>query len=193
MALTRPLAGVAAVALIALGLVVLLPDCASACSCGGGAPFRVLAKGADASAVFSGEVMNVEEGSSTRMFGMSVPSRRVTLQVSEVWKGPQTETLEVSTPRDGATCGYSFKEGQEYLVYANGKEEALKVDLCSQTRLLSRADEHLRVLGNGRSSRDGDVLSDTSGGFPRLDTVGMLGLAVAVVSWVFLMRLVRIK
>jgi hypothetical protein len=193
MALTRPLAGVAAVALIALGLVVLLPDCASACSCGGDAPFQVLAKGADASAVFSGEVMNIEEGSSTRLYGMSVPSRRVTLQVSEVWKGPQTETLEVTTPRDGATCGYNFKEGQEYLVYAYGKEEALKVDLCSQTRPLSRADEHLRVLGDGRSSGDGDVLSDTSGGFPRLDTVGMLGLAVAVVSWVLLMRLVRIR
>jgi hypothetical protein len=193
MTFPRPFAGVAAVAFIALGLVVLLPDCASACSCGGGAPFRVLAKGADASAVFSGEVMNIEEGSSTRMFGMSVPSRRITLQVSEVWKGPQTETLEVNTPRDGATCGYSFKVGQEYLVYAYGKEEALKVDLCSQTRLLSRADEHLRVLGNGRSSGDGAVLSDTSGGFPRLDTVGMLGLAVAVVSWVLLMRLVRIR
>jgi hypothetical protein len=151
----------------------------------------VLAKGADASAVFSGEVMNIEGGLSTRIFGMSVPSRRVTLQVSEVWKGPQTETLEVTTPRDGATCGYNFKEGQEYLVYAYGKEEALKVDICSQTRLLSRADEHLRVLGDGRSSGDGDVLSDTSGEFPRLDIVGMLGLAVAVVSLVLLMRLVR--
>src|ERR687894_156584 len=169
MALTRPLAGVAAVALIALGLVVLLPDCASACSCGGGAPFRVLAKGADASAVFSGEVMNIEGGLSTRIFGMSVPSRRVTLQVSEVWKGPQTETLELTTPRDGAACGYNFKERQEYLVYAYGKQEALKVDLCSQTRLLSRADEHLRVLGEGQSSGDGDVLSDPSGEFPRLD------------------------
>ena len=191
MALTRPLAGAAAVALIALCLVVLLPDCASACSCGGGAPFRVLAKGADASAVFSGEVMNIEGGLSTRIFGMSVPSRRVTLQVSEVWKGPQTETLEVTTPRDGATCGYNFKEGQEYLVYAYGKEEPFEVDLCSRTKPLSDAD--LRVLGDGWSSGEDSVLSDTSGGFPRLDIMGMLGLAVAAVSLVLLMRLVRIR
>ncbi len=185
------LTGLVSVTLLVVGLVALLPDCASACSCGGGAPFRVLAKGADAGAVFSGQVMSVEEGSSTRMFGMSVPSRRVTLQVSEVWKGPQTETLEVSTPRDGATCGYAFKEGQEYLVYAYGKEEPFKVDLCSQTRLLSRADAHLRVLGDGWSSGEDSALSDTSGGFPRLDMIGMMGLAVAVASLVVLRRLVR--
>jgi hypothetical protein len=125
------------------------------------------------------------------MFGMSVPSRRVTLQVSEVWKGPQTETLEVTTPRDGATCGYNFKEGQEYLVYAYGKEEPFKVDLCGETRLLSRAEAHLRVLGDGRNSGDDGTLSDTSGGFPRLDILGMVGMAVVVASLVVLRRLVR--
>ena len=58
MALTRPRAGVAVVALVVIGLLVLLPDCAHACSCGGGVPFRVLDRGADA--VFSGEVLDVE-------------------------------------------------------------------------------------------------------------------------------------
>ncbi len=193
MALTRPLAGVATVALVAFALLALLPDCAHACSCGGGAPFRVVAKGADASAVFSGEVMDVEGGLFTRMFGMSIPSEKVTFRVSEVWKGPQRDTLEVSTPRDGATCGYSFKEGQEYLVYTYGKEEPLKTDLCTETRLLSRAGAHLRVLGDGQSPGDDSVLSDTSGGFPRLDIVGMLGLAVATASLLLLMRLVRIR
>lgn len=189
---TRLLTGLALMALLVVGLVALLPDCAHACSCGGGAPFRVLAKGADASAVFSGEAMNVEGGHTTKMFGgTSVSSVKVTLRVSEVWKGPQRETLEVSTPRDGATCGYNFKEGQEYLVYAYGKEEPFKVDLCSQTKLLSKADANLRVLGDGRSSGDNSTLSDTSGGFPRLEIVGMMGLAVAVASLVLLMRLVR--
>ena len=51
MALTRPLANVAAVALIAIGLVVLLPDCASACTCAyAGAPGELTYS----SAVFSG-------------------------------------------------------------------------------------------------------------------------------------------
>jgi hypothetical protein len=60
MALTRPRAGVAVVAFVDIGLLVLLSDCAHACSCGGGVPFRVLARGADASAVLSGEVLDVE-------------------------------------------------------------------------------------------------------------------------------------
>ena len=98
----------------------------------------------------------------------------------------------MSTPRDGATCGYAFKEGQEYLVYAYGKEEPYKVSLCSETRLLSRAGAHLRVLGDGWSPGEESALSDTSGGFPRLDVIGMMGLAVVVVaSLVLLMRLVQ--
>ncbi len=186
---TRLLTGLASVALLIVGLVALLPDCASACTCAGfPGSQRALEQ---SNAVFSGEVMDVEGVSFTRMFGMSIPSEKVTLRVSEVWKGPQRDTLEVSTPRDGATCGYNFKEGQEYLVYAYGKEQPFKVDLCSETRLLSRAGAHLRVLGEGRSSGDASALSDTSGQFLRLDIVGMMGLAVAAVSLVLLMRLVR--
>ena len=192
MALTRPLISVTAVSFVVLGLVALLPDCASACTCAvlpGSEQERTERALDESTAVFAGEVVNISKG---KPLSIREPNT-VSFRVSEVWKGPEPETLEVTTSRGGAACGYPFKEGQEYLVYAYGKEEALKVDLCSQTRLLSRADEHLRVLGNGRSSGDGDVLSDTSGGFPRLDTVGMLGLAVAVVSWVLLLRLVRIK
>jgi hypothetical protein len=49
------------------------------------------------------------------------------------------------------------------------------------------------VLGEGAAVGDGGgaVLSDTSGGFPSLGVMGMLGGAVAIVSWVLLMRLVR--
>jgi hypothetical protein len=135
--------------------------------------------------------MDVEGEPPTRMFGMSMSSMRGTLQVSEVWKGPQKDTLEVSTPRDGAACGYYFKEGQEYLVYAYGKEESFKVDLCSQTKLVSKAEANLRVLGDGRSSGDNSALSDTSGGFPRLDVIGKVGLAVAAASLALLSRLLR--
>jgi hypothetical protein len=57
----------------------------------------------------------------------------------------------MSTPSGGATCGYPFKEGQEYLVYAYGKEEPFKEDLCSETRQLSKASARLRVLGDGQT------------------------------------------
>jgi len=192
MALTRPLASVAAVALVVLSLLVLLPDCAHACSCSGGVPFRVLAKGADASAVFSGEVLDVEEGPPTRMFGSRIPSVKVTLRVSEVWKGPERETLEVSTPSDGAACGYYFKEEQEYLVYAYGKEEPFKVDLCSQTKLLSKAGANLRVLGDGRSS-GGAPLTDTSGGVAGIGAVGLAEVSAGTAALLLLKRLHKIR
>ena len=105
--LTRPLASAAAVALLALALLALLPECAYACSCGGVFPFREVAKGAHSSAVFSGEVVDIEKG-------LQVSS--VTFRVSEVWKGKQRETRTVGTPRYGMSCGYPFKEGQEYLI-----------------------------------------------------------------------------
>jgi hypothetical protein len=186
---TRLLTGLASMALLVVGLVALLPDCASACTCAGFPGSQHALE--QSNAVFSGEVMDVEGGHTTRMFGWNVSSLKVTLRVSEAWKGPQKETLEVSTPRDGATCGYAFKEGQEYLVYASGKEETFEVDLCSGTKPLSGADTDLRVLGDGWSSGEDSALSDTSGGFPRLDMIGMLGGAVAVASLVLLVRLVR--
>lgn len=190
---SRPLAALASLVLGVVGFVFLLPpDCASACSCGGGAPFRVLAKGADATAVFSGEVLDIEERPPTRMFGgMRIPSSKVNLRVSGVWKGPQRGALEVSTPIDGAACGYPFKEGQEYLVYAYGKEEPLTVDLCSQTKLLSKAGANLAVLGDGeRPKGGGEVLTDTSGGVSAGAMAGVAGLVLAA-SLLVMARLVR--
>ena len=172
---TRPLASVAAVALVALSLLALLPDFAYACSCGGGGvPFEVLAKGDDAGAVFSGEVLNISEGEPLT----------VSFRASEVWKGPQQETLEVRTPSHGVLCGYPFKERQEYLVYAYGKEEPFKVSLCGETKLLSKADANLRVLGD-------EPLPDTSGGVAGLGVLGLVTVAAATATLLLLKRLLK--
>jgi hypothetical protein len=121
------------------------------------------------------------------MFGDSFPSSGVTLRVSEVWKGPQRETLEVSTPIDGVLCGYHFEEGQEYLVYAYGKEEPFKVDLCSQTRPLSKAGAHLRVLGDGQKPGD-EPLPDTSGGVVGPGVTGLAGVVAVAAAASLLSR-----
>jgi len=125
-------------------------------------------------AVFSGEVVHFEKSSppnKTKMIGgkmrtifMGGGTATATMRVSEVWKGTKQETLEVSTPASGAACGYPFKEGQEYLVYAYGKRD-LKVNLCSGTKPLSKAGADLTVLGDGeKPTAQGDALTDTSGG-----------------------------
>jgi hypothetical protein len=74
---------------------------------------------------------------------------RVTFRVSKVWKGPISATLAVTTARSGASCGYEFESGRDYLVYAEGTDQGLTVSLCSRTQRLSEADEDLAILGDG--------------------------------------------
>jgi hypothetical protein len=136
--------------------------------------------------VFAGEVVDLKRGGWTR-FGWT---NKVSFRVSEVWKGPRRETLVVSTPSQEAACGYPFSEGRKYLVYADGK--MMNVSGCGRTTPLSEASADLRVLGNGETmGGSGAVLSDTSGGFPPLGVIGMVGGVVVAVSLVVLMRLVR--
>ena len=191
MLFTRPLASFTGLTLLALGILLLLPDCASACSCASLGSQQEQAKQAlsDSAAVFSGEVVDVGEGPPIRMMGSRLPSSRATLRVSEVWKGPEQETLEVSTPVSGSACGYPFKEGQEYLVYADGKQE-LKVDLCSETKPLSKAGVNLQALRNSERPKDGGPLSDTSGGISVGMMAGVAGLGMAA-SFLLIVRLVR--
>ena len=185
---TRLLTGLAAVALVMLGVFAMVPDCASACLCdaslwAGSQQERSERALADSSAVFAGQVVNI------RKEGWRLGRATVSFRVSEVWKGPERETLEVTTESQESACGYSFSEGRKYLVYAMGKK--MKVNSCGETTPLSKASADLEALGNGETLGGGGVLSDTSGGFPPLGVIGMMGLAVAAVSLVVLTRLVR--
>ena len=194
MVFTRPLASVTAVGLVALGLLTLLPDCASACSCAFVGSKQEIAKQAlsDSTAVFSGEVLDVEKGPPLRMLGFNTPSSKVTLRVSEVWKGSGQEALELSTPSQEGVCGYSFKEGQEYLVYAYGKEEPFKVDLCSETKPLSKAGMNLQLLGDGQRPGEEVPVPDTSGGVGGLGVLGLAAVAAATAALLVLRRLLKI-
>ena len=187
----RPLAALASLLLTVLGAVFLIPDCASACSCSipGSPKEGVEFALSDSEAVFSGEVVDFEKGADS-IFG---PTERVSFRVSEVWKGAQRETLEVSTPTQGSACGYAFKEGQEYLVYAYTGKHGLETDSCSLNKPLSKAEADLALLGNSSEKpKDGggEVLADTSGGVSAGAMVGVAGLALAA-SLLLVMRLVR--
>ncbi len=72
----RPLAALASVVLTVSGLVIVLPDCASACTCaleGGSREEIVEGTLSDSEAVFSGEVVAVEQGKSN--FPIQVTTR----------------------------------------------------------------------------------------------------------------------
>jgi hypothetical protein len=197
--MSRPLAALASVVLAVLGFVFLLPpDCAYACSCAvvGSQKERVEQAISDSEAVFSGEVVEVDKSPPPDKEVRFNPDYGdiaiVTLRVSDVWKGPEQETLEVGTPVFGASCGYPFKEGQEYFVYAS-EGQGLEVVLCSETKPLSKAGADLALLGNS-SERPKDAgeeaLSDTSGGVSVRAMVGMAGLLMAA-SLLLVVRIVR--
>jgi len=187
---SRPLAALASLVVTVLGVVLLFPpDCAYACSCAmppGSQEERAERALAESSAVFSGAVVAVEQGTATA----SGPGNdTVTLRASEVWKGSGLGTLEVRTPSQESACGYAFEEGREYLVYAYGKR-GLATDLCTETKPLSEAGADLALLGDGERPTGGEVLSDTSGGLSAGALVGLAGLALAA-SLLVVVRLVR--
>ena len=193
--MSRPLTVFASLVLAILGVMFLSPpDCASACMCAieGSQEERAERAISRSDAVFSGKVVafeKLEKPPSTTMTEPTMPltpfSRNAiaTLRISEVWKGAEQRTIRLTTVTPflaGGSCTHHFEEGREYLVYANTRQDGLKVEDCSETKLLSNADTDLALLGNGgEKPKDGEVLSDTSGSFSGTALAGLAGLALA--------------
>lgn len=141
--------------LIATSFLILATNSASACKCSQATPEQSFER---SRAVFSGRVVDVVEPSpAERRSPRSdeapnfLSGVKVTFEVSEVWKGNNKQRLVVSTSDSSASCGYSFQEGEEYLVYASGEEAKLQTGLCSGTKPLSNARADLAVLGEGET------------------------------------------
>jgi hypothetical protein len=97
--------------------------------------------------VFIGKVNSIETFSETIW---TFPNRfetytnKISFQVDKAIKWEKVDTLQVTTPRDSATCGYSFEEWKDYIVYSNLDENnEITVSLCSRTNLLENATEDL--------------------------------------------------
>lgn len=133
----------------------LFTEAARACSCLPPPPPKEAL--AQAAAVFSGkvekaEVISLTETNAGQVFTNEI--KKVTLRVAESWKGTNARELVVYTPVNSAMCGYNFVQGETYLVYASEvgtvrKTKELHTNLCTRTRVLSRAQEDLRALGHG--------------------------------------------
>ena len=89
--------------------------------------------------VFDGTVTTIEPTSREETFSgrtFQVSELVVTLQVRQGWKGVEGETVQVTTSGSGASCGFDFKIGGRYLVFASrgGSGSRPRVSLCSSTR-----------------------------------------------------------
>ena len=129
---------------------------ANACSClRPGSPLTELEK---ATAVFAGEVSDIEQ---------TTTGFEVSFSVSEVWKGDLNPTLVLTTGPHSAACGYPFGIGQDYLVYAYGRDAApLSTNLCSRTTLLSNAEDDLIELGDSGLPTLGEVTPPEASPWP---------------------------
>ena len=115
--------------------------------CAPPSPQEALAK---SEAVFAGKVVAVS-GLPPSGYNSTDP-RVVAFKVSAVWKGPSYETMFITTPLSGASCGFDFIEGKSYIVYAwNGVD----VLLCSRTKLSDNARDDFATLGEGSSPEPG--------------------------------------
>ena len=149
----------ALVAGLAAALLALLAgvESAHACTCApSGSPAEALER---ADAVFAGKVTSITfKGTSPYRLSSADPVE-VEFRVSRVWKGPRRETLTVETENSGISCGYQFKKGRTYIVYATDGYTGM----CSRTAPAWRAFADLMALGPGRQPEAAPG-NETSGG-----------------------------
>jgi hypothetical protein len=126
-------------------LFTLASSPAEACSCfESSGPCQGLES---ASAVFVGEVTALTITTRSEANESLAPSRRATLQVTEVFSGIARDRVEVSTGMSDADCGVGFVEGQRYLVFAmESTPGVLTTTTCSRTRSIAGAAADLEFL-----------------------------------------------
>ena len=111
------------------------------------------------SAVFAGEVVSIQHSYDPNASSASREDRTtVGFRVSTVWRGTVHEEMYITTPPTGGSCGFTFSEGNEYIVYAYDSpyaEGGYTVGICSRTALLSQAQADIDALGEGEAPRIG--------------------------------------
>ena len=132
--------------IISLALLLALDTTGFTCTC---MPFKNASKELEQSAaVFSGKVLAVKGNEQQGGFYTSV---EVVLEVDRSWKGIEEKTVSVFTSSQSSACGYGFKKGEEYLVYASKTTEGrLTTSICTRTRRIKEADDDLKELGEGK-------------------------------------------
>ncbi len=144
-----------AVSMISLGLVIS-PASTYACSCvPPGTPAEELA---GSSLVFRGAVTSI--GTPDDDGWLSID-----FDVETVWKGPQSETITLTTHSDSAACGYPFEAGVDYVVYS---WDGVDVGRCGRTAPVELAGEDLAAF-------DGGIQSVGDSGFPDTGIGGLAG------------------
>lgn len=162
---------------------------AFACSCiMPGSPTEELEK---FDAVFVGRVFTVKHSYSLEAKMVNREDRStIGFDVSTVWKGVIHETTYITTPPTGGSCGYTFIEGEEYIVYASNShygDDSYTASICSRTALLSAAQADLEALGGGKAPQagtKGPAPADTEDTATAISAGWVFALVLAVLIFV---------
>lgn len=141
-----------------VGWLGVMAPAAQACSCI--APGPPCDSYGTAAAVFVGTAMNVRRAEPPPEGNVQpINYRRVfKFSVDQTYFGVAGTEIEVVTGGGGGDCGYDFRIGERYLVYAHSYENTLATSICSRTRPFTRADEDLEFLGNLSSAPRGATI-----------------------------------
>ena len=134
-------------AVVIFFLAVSWPSVTDACSCAGPA---LPCDAFWTTDVFVGRVTAIEPIVSKSELRWGI--HRVTLDVTERFRGKRSRRVVVLTGGGAGDCGYPFVVGGEYFVYAGqAAESALATSICSRTNQLAKAASDLEYA---RSARD---------------------------------------
>jgi 5-hydroxyisourate hydrolase-like protein (transthyretin family) len=130
---------------------------AAACSCAG--PQQPCAAYGDAAAVFVGTVTFITTAK-VKEADFEFTKRLVRLHVDRPLRNVGASDLEVLTGWGDADCGFGFRLGGQYLVYAyGGNGKTLQTSICTRTRLLSDATADLEYIRELPKAAPGGTIS----------------------------------
>jgi len=97
----------------------------------------------------------------------------VELSVAAVWKGEVERETHVVTADNSAACGYEFRIGKRYAVFANEYDGALRVSLCSATTQIIDESSIFDEFGQPEKLADEEAVDPPSKGQGDKDKVGI--------------------
>ena len=146
--MTRRLPRLLAAAATLATSILAAPTTATACSCvPSGPPCQAYF---DSGAVFVGTVQSITIRKRAVVDDRAFDHKYVRLAIDGPSRGVQGSSIEIWTGMGGGDCGFDFKEGQRYVVYAwRHPDGTLSAGICSRTRLYSEATEDIAYLNSG--------------------------------------------
>lgn len=95
--------------------------------------------------VFTARVVDIKEGVG---YG-----KVITVQIIKNYKGELSKTVKIRTGNGGPDCGFTFRKGEEYLIfaslgmmYANSRVELLETTYCTNTGLIAKRTQEIKTL-----------------------------------------------